>query len=133
MDENNWGDDIWPLILLLFAMENPNYPLPEPMHLYNPDLAPQTENMDDKYPHMPIRPELTNPHPIRADQVVFDDFSIDQLRKATMNKKATEEYEKMITKEAMDTGHSIESLREEYEKALEDEAGYSGLFHFGDD
>ena len=89
MDEenNNWGDDMWPLILLLFAMENPNYPLPEPMHLYNPDLAPQTKNMDGKYSYSPISNDLTNPHPIRADQVTFDDFSIDQLRKATMNRK----------------------------------------------
>lgn len=120
MDENNWSDDMWPLMLLLFAMENPNYPLPEPMHLYNPDLAPQTKNMDDKYPHSPICPELTNPHPIRADQVVFDDFSIDQLRKATMNRKEAEKTR-------------LDMLREAYEKGLEDEAGYSGLYNFGKD
>lgn len=55
------------------------------------------------------------------DRVLIDEMMIQQMRAAVMSNKANEAYEKMITKEAMDTGHSIDSLREEYEKRNEDE------------
>ena len=99
----------WLGLLALFALmaEPPKFPEPQPCCV----------NLGDAL----------------CDRVIIDELMIRQMRSAVMNKKANEEYEKMITKEAMDTGHSIDSLREEYEKKLEDESGYSGLFHFGDD
>lgn len=55
-----------------------------------------------------------------VNRVEFDNFSIDQLRKATMNRKEAEETR-------------LDMLRDAYYKALEDEAGYSGLYNFGKD
>lgn len=54
------------------------------------------------------------------NKVEFDNFSIDQLRKATMNRKETEE-----TKP--------DKLREAYEKGLDDYNGFTGLYNFGKD
>lgn len=52
--------------------------------------------------------------------VEFDDFSIDQLRKATMNRKEAEETR-------------LDMLREAYEKGLDDYNGFTGFYNFGKD
>ena len=56
-----------------------------------------------------------------CDRVLVDELMIEHMRTAAMNKKATEEYNKIIEKESIDIGHTLDKRREEYEKKIEDE------------
>lgn len=100
MDEENNGMD-WAWLLMAMALSKSQTP-------------PEQELPKDAF-YCAQSMDLQN-----INQVEFDDFSVDQLRKATMNRKEAEETR-------------LDMLREEYYKALEDEAGYSGLYNFGKD
>lgn len=100
MDEENNGMD-WAWLLMVMA-------------LYQSQFPPEQELPKDA---------LCCAQPMNLQNInrfEFDDFSIDQLRKATMNRKEAEKTR-------------LDMLREAYQKALEDEAGYSGLYNFGKD
>lgn len=98
-EENNGMDWAWLLtVMALFQSQNP------------PEKGLPKEAF---YCAQPM--DLQN-----INKVEFDNFSIDQLRKAAMNRKEIEE-----TK--------LDKLREAYEKGLDDYNGFTGFYNFGKD